>query len=194
MTIAPLAASSPARGRSCFSAATSPAAHLSPVAAAAAVALRGARMSSPNLQAYRGPNHVLVTRRATRAALRARTRKLLASRRWPAVHLHGLGAAIAPTIVLAGELVEASNGQLLASCSTSTEVLVDHATETDLNSSSTLRHNSAVHISLAPAPATNAAARATSRGKRKLPGSIQSAAASEKAAGKKLLLEKRARV
>ena len=150
-------------------------------------------MSSPNLQSYRGPNHVLVTRRATRAALRARTRKLLASRRWPAVHLHGLGAAIAPTIVLAGELVAASEGQLVASCSTSTEVLVDHATETDLNSSTTLRHNSAVHISLAPAPDASAAARPAGRGKRKHSG-IGHAAASERTAGKKLLLEKRARV
>ena len=70
--------------------------------------------------------------RGARAALRARTRKLLASRRWPAVHLHGLGAAIAPTIVLAGELVEASNGQLVASCSTSTEVLVDRGEASDL--------------------------------------------------------------
>ena len=81
-------------------------------------------------------------------------RKLLASRRWPAVHLHGLGAAIAPTIVLAAELVGASEARLVASCTTSTEVLVDQAHEA--GGSSTLRHNSAIHVSLShaqPAPA-----------------------------------------
>lgn len=100
---------------------------------------------SPNIAAYRGPNHVLVTRHTTRAALRARTRKLLESRRWPSVHLHGLGAAIATTIVLASELTAASQGQLVASCSTSTEVLVDH---NDAAATSGLRHNSAVHVVL----------------------------------------------
>ena len=102
--------------------------------------------ASPNLSAYRGPNHVLVTRRATRAALRARTQKLLSSRRWPAVHLHGLGAAIAPTIILAAELVAASEGQLVASCRTSTEVLIDHTADTTARSD--MRHNSAVHVTL----------------------------------------------
>ena len=105
-----------------------------------------ANMASPGLQAYRGPNHVLVTRRSTRVALRARTRKLIDSQRWPAVHLHGLGAAIATTIVLAAELVAASEGQLVASCSTSTEVLVDH--DEIGCAKSTVRHNSAVHVSL----------------------------------------------
>ena len=125
--------------------------------------------SSLGVQAYRGPNHVLVTRRSTRAALRARTHNLLKSRRWPAVHLHGLGAAIAPAIVLATELVAAAESNLVASCSTSTEVLVDHDDDGDANSS--LRHNSALHISLshaAPVPASSSSTsslRVTSGGK-----------------------------
>ena len=110
----------------------------------------------PNLSSYRGPNHVLVTRRSTRAALRARTRKLLASKRFPAVHLHGLGAAIAPTVVLAAELVEASAGRLTASCSTSTEPLVDQPD--DDASDGRLRHNSAIHVKLVELPAPSAAA------------------------------------
>ena len=113
--------------------------------------------ASPNVSSYRGANHVLVTRKSTRAALRARTRKLLATHRWPSVHLHGLGAAIAPTIVLAGELVAASEGQLVASCSTSTEVLVDHASDAD--GASALRHNSAIHVELRQAELASAAAR-----------------------------------
>ena len=109
-------------------------------------------------QAHRGPNHVLVSRRSSRAALLARARKLLASRRWDAVYVHGLGAALAPAIALAATLVEESNGRLEASCSTSTEAIVDRCDDEAFGDSAaaasaegaqaTIRHNSAIHIAL----------------------------------------------
>ena len=102
------------------------------------------------LGALRGPNHVLVSRRSTRAALRSRVRKLLARGRWDDVHIHGLGAALATAVGLAAELVDESGGRLAASTSTSTVALVDrHEPEgPDDDESAQLRHNSAVHIRL----------------------------------------------
>ena len=41
------------------------------------------------------------------------------------MHVHGLGAAIPTTIAMCMELVEQSGGRLAASCTTSTELLVD---------------------------------------------------------------------
>ncbi len=106
------------------------------------------KAAPPNAQAYRGPNHVLVSRRSSATALRSRVRKLLKSGRWEEVTLHGLGASLAPTIALAAELVEESGGALVASTKTSTEVLVDHPAED--GGEGALRHNSAVHIALRP--------------------------------------------
>lgn len=106
--------------------------------------------TTPNVAAYRGPNHVLVSRRSSTAALRTRARKLLASRRHSEVHIHGLGAALGTAILLAAELVRESGGKLVASASTSTEVLVDQPA--DGLSDASLRHNSAVHIRLQPRP------------------------------------------
>lgn len=74
-------------------------------------------------QQHRGPNHVLVTRRVGAPALLRRTRKLLG--KWKEVHVHGLGAAIAPAISLAARLVLESDGRLAAFTSTSTEMLID---------------------------------------------------------------------
>ena len=98
----------------------------------------------PGVQQYRGPNHVLYSRRSSRVVLRKRLRKLLT--KWPEVHLHGLGAAIAPTIVLATELVEESDGRYETSCATSTEVLVDQAD--DESEEGRIRHNSAIHVTI----------------------------------------------
>ena len=106
----------------------------------------GAKQVPPNIQAYRGPNHVLVSRRSSMPALRARVRKLLASERWHEVHLHGLGAALAPTIVLAAGLVAESGGRLVASSTTSTELLVDR--DDSGEEDGTLRYNSAIHVRL----------------------------------------------
>ena len=89
----------------------------------------------------------------------ARVRKLLASGRWDRVHIHGLGAALAPAVALAAALVAENGGRLEASCSTSTEVLVDStaidydAMELDDHDDvdrpdATVRHNSAIHIAL----------------------------------------------
>ena len=107
-------------------------------------------MASPNVGAYRGPNHLLVSRKSSLTALRSRARKLLASKRHAEVVVHGLGAALAPAIALAAELVQESGGKLVASASTSTEVLVDRPDD-DLSDAS-LRHNSAVHIVVRPRP------------------------------------------
>lgn len=103
---------------------------------------------SLNVAAYRGPNHVLVSRRSSLPALRARTRKLLASRKHSEVHIHGLGAALAAAIALAAEAVREADGRLVASASTSTEALVDYP---DDLADGSLRHSSAVHIALRPA-------------------------------------------
>lgn len=113
--------------------------------------------SSIPLIACRGPNHVLVTRRSSRAVLHARSSKLIDSGKWPAVFLHGLGAAVAPAVQLAAELVQARGGQLVASCSTSTVALLDPPNDDDLllpaanadpDDSPGLRHSSAIHIRL----------------------------------------------
>ena len=80
-------------------------------------------------QQYRGPNHVLISRRSSRTVLFARVRKLLASGRWDNVHIHGLGAALAPAVALAAALVAENDGRLEASCSTSTEVVIDPAAD-----------------------------------------------------------------
>jgi len=128
-------------------------------------------------QQYRGPNHVLVSRRTAMPALLKRSRKLLG--KWRDVHVHGLGAAIAPAVALAAQLVLESAGTLAASTTTSTEMLLDRAAPDDkededdgwgpvgLGSADAaepevgdvaderprMRFNSAVHIRLA-APAT----------------------------------------
>ena len=75
----------------------------------------------------RGSNHLLVSRRAGAPSLLRRSRKLL--ERYREVHLHGLGAAIAPTITIAAQLVLESGGALVASASTSTETLLDRSIE-----------------------------------------------------------------
>ena len=107
------------------------------------------RTLPPNPQSYRGPNHVLISRRASRKATCARVRKLIDSGRWPEVHLHGLGAALALTISLAAELVEESGGKLVASTTTSTEVLVDQPDgDGGEDGNGALRLNSAVHVAL----------------------------------------------
>eukprot|EP00967_Tisochrysis_lutea_P007357 scaffold8732_cov39-Tisochrysis_lutea.AAC.6 len=74
-------------------------------------------------QRYDAPNHVLLSRRAPRAGALKRTRRLLAQ--WREVHVHGLGAAVAPAIQLAAQLVLESNGKLAAWTTTSTEMLID---------------------------------------------------------------------
>ena len=110
-------------------------------------------------QQYRGPNHVLISRRSSRTVLFARVRKLLASGRWDNVHIHGLGAALAPAVALAAALVAENDGRLEASCSTSTEVVIDPAADEqdamELDGQSdnerpdaTVRHSSAIHIAL----------------------------------------------
>ena len=99
-----------------------------------------------SIQACRGPNHILVSRRSSMASLKARANKVLRSGRWTELHVHGLGAALGPAIVLAATLVQESGGKLTASTTTSTELLVDHANDTDERSR--IRHNSAVHIAL----------------------------------------------
>ena len=151
-------------------------------------ASRPRRTPTPSLAAYRGPNHVLITRRSSRAAFRARTRKLLNSGKWPAVFLHGLGAALVPAVQLAAELVQEEDGRLVASCTTSTVALIDHrGHEDDLlllgdeDSSSTLRHNSAVHIRLSRRHSNDAAA-ATSRTQTLTAQQVSSATASPAAA------------
>ena len=95
---------------------------------------------------HRGPNHILVSRRCSTASLKARAQKLLRSGRYAEIHVHGLGAALGPAIVLAAGLVQENDGRLLASTSTSTKMLVDHATDGD--EPSRVRYNSAVHIRL----------------------------------------------
>ena len=95
----------------------------------------------------RGANHVLVSRKSSTRLLRARVHKLLRSG-WHEVHLHGLGAALAPTVALAARLVHESDGVLVADTTTSTEMLVDRADESALDDSAQLRFNSAVHIRL----------------------------------------------
>ena len=130
------------------------------------------RAPSVSVNSRRGPNHVLVTRRRSHAAQRAKVKKLLDSGRWESVHVHGLGAALAPAVLLAAELVQESAGRIVASCSTSTEALVDHhdpaestGGDDDLASGSTLRHNSAIHISLSmPYPAVAASPAAPAGG------------------------------
>jgi len=81
----------------------------------------------PQTPALRGSNHLLVSRRAGAPSLLRRSRKLL--ERYREVHLHGLGAAIAPTITIAAQLVLESGGALVASASTSTETLLDRSIE-----------------------------------------------------------------
>ena len=98
------------------------------------------------IQACRRPNHILVSRRSAMASLKARANKVLRSGRWTELHVHGLGAALGPAIVLAATLVQESGGKLTASTTTSTELLVDHAHDSDERSR--IRHNSAVHIQL----------------------------------------------
>ena len=101
------------------------------------------------IQACRGPNHILVSRRSSIASLKARAQKVLRSDRWCDLHIHGLGAALGPAIVLAVSLVHESGGRLTASTKTSTEMLVDHSADGDADSR--VRHNSAVHICLTKA-------------------------------------------
>ena len=98
-----------------------------------------------NVQSYRGPNHVLVSRRSSYPALRARTRKLLQSSKWNEVHVHGLGAALAVAISVAASIVDESGGRIVASTSTSTEPLV---TYDKVTGAGTVRYNSAVHVCL----------------------------------------------
>ena len=106
--------------------------------------MAGARTVPPNVEAYRGPNHVLVSRRNSLSSLRTRVRKLLDSGRWDQVHVHGLGAAIGLTITLTAGMVEESGGALAASASTSTEMLIDR----DAQGDGSVRYNSALHVSL----------------------------------------------
>ena len=98
----------------------------------------------------RGPNHIMYSRRSSANAVRGRIRKLFAAGKWAEVHLHGLGAAIAPAVALAASLVEESSGELVASTTTSTVMLIDRDMPADLEAdeSCRVRHNSAVHISL----------------------------------------------
>ena len=103
-----------------------------------------------HLEQYRGANHVLVSRSNGRAKISTRKRidKLLNSGKWTEVHLHGLGAAIAPTIVIASDIVMAANGRIKAHTRTSTEVIVDPVEPNDDGFTAKLRHNSAVHVLL----------------------------------------------
>jgi DNA-binding protein len=110
----------------------------------------------PGVQRVRGPNHVLVSRKTSKVVLRARVRKMIASGRWDEVFIHGLGAAISRAVALAAALVEESDGQLVASCRTSTEALIDHVDEDALDElddlpdqkTGSIRHTSAIHIAL----------------------------------------------
>lgn len=85
--------------------------------------MRSSKTPPLSTEQYRGPNHVLVSRRTGSAALLKRTRKLLG--KWKEVHVHGLGAAISAAVALAAQLVIESDGKLAAWTSTSTEMLVD---------------------------------------------------------------------
>mmetsp|Transcript_36947 Transcript_36947/g.61252 ORF Transcript_36947/g.61252 Transcript_36947/m.61252 type:complete len:121 (-) Transcript_36947:195-557(-) len=104
------------------------------------------------LQHYRGPNHILVSRRSSARSLRSRVRKLFGSGRWHDVYLHGLGAALPLAVMVAAELVHEGGGLLVASTTTSTEMLIDRSEHADLSDEQELhdgvriRYNSAVHI------------------------------------------------
>ena len=100
-------------------------------------------------QYYRGPNHILVSRRSRLKSVRSKVLRLLDSG-MPEVHLHGLGAALGPAVIMAAQLVRDSGGRLVDSCTTSTEMLVDRSSNvSDLSESTSVRFNSAVHIRLA---------------------------------------------
>ena len=118
---------------------------------APAARVPAARVPQPLLQRYRGPGHVLVSRRSGARALRAKVERLLRAGR--EVHLHGLGAALAPTVALAAALVRESDGALVASTRTSTEMLVDRAApEAGADEQARVRYNSAVHVRLTRVP------------------------------------------
>ena len=106
----------------------------------------GSRGTPPlGIQAYRGPNHILVSRRNSFHALHKRANKLLDSGRWSEVHIHGLGAALAVAISLAAVLVQESGGRIVAWATTSTEQVVDYDDGTGAGS---VRYNSALHVCL----------------------------------------------
>jgi ribonuclease P/MRP protein subunit RPP20 len=91
--------------------------------------MRSGKTPPLSTEQYRGPNHVLVSRRTAPAALVKRTRKLLG--KWKEVHVHGLGAAISTAVALAAQLVLESDGKLAAWTSTSTEMLIDRPDSED---------------------------------------------------------------
>ncbi len=104
---------------------------------------------SPGIQKYRGKNHVLISRRSKRVSVRARLRKLLECGKFKQVHVHGLGAAVALAVAMSAELVQESDGTLVAHARTSTEALVDQYDELrDDGRTAEVRHNSAIHITL----------------------------------------------
>ena len=71
------------------------------------------------------------------------------------MHVHGLGAALAPAVAFVATLVRDSAGTLQVSATTSTEVLIDQPNEMDDDITGAVRHNSAVHMAIRrtlPAP------------------------------------------
>lgn len=102
---------------------------------------------SPNVQAYRGPEHILITRAAKHMSILQRARKKFASGKFSKVTLHAMGAACPLAIVLANRLVQESEGRLIASCSTSTEVVVDQGDFLQ-GTKTKIRRKAALHIEL----------------------------------------------
>ena len=98
-----------------------------------------------NVHTYRGVNHVLVSRTSKTMSLLQRSRKLLKVKRFKEIYLHALGAAVPTAIVLASRLVQESDGRLVMSANTSSEVIVDHPDFLS-GEETKFRHNSAIHI------------------------------------------------
>ena len=102
------------------------------------------KLPPPSVERYRGKSALLVTRRRSDEANRARATHILAKQTERS--LHALGAAIPHAIALAARLVDESDGALVAHTTTGTEVLFDRADDDD--ATLTTRLNSAVHVRL----------------------------------------------
>ncbi|KAJ2765377.1 hypothetical protein IWQ56_004123 [Coemansia nantahalensis] len=84
-----------------------------------------------------------------------RARRLLLERNYPAITIHGLGAAIPNAIKLASTVRASLGGQTTMDVSTDTVTLFDDVVpeDADADISTQMRHNSAVHITMALPPA-----------------------------------------
>ena len=77
------------------------------------------KLPPTSVERYRGKSALLVTRKRSDEANRARARRILAKQ--PELSLHALGAAIPRAIALAARLVDESGGALVAHATTGTE-------------------------------------------------------------------------